>query len=73
MWFAGIRRCSKQATKGGPPPSKHPGAARRSRSLIRNARKLSPIYATGNMERVGGKNTKTANCKEKRSMPESAG
>lgn len=31
-----------------------------------------PFYATGNMERWVGKTQKTANCKEKRSMPESA-
>ena len=37
------------------PPSKHPDAARRSRSRSRNAKKLLPIYATGNMKRVGGK------------------
>ena len=40
-----------------PPPSRHPGAARRSRSLRRNARRLSLIYTTDNMERVGGKIT----------------
>ena len=57
MWFAGIPAL-QQAGRQVPPPSKHPGATRRSRSLHCNARKLSPIYATGNMERVGGKKTK---------------
>lgn len=48
---------------------RHPDAARRSRSLYRNARKLFPIYATGNMERVGGKNRE--DCKSRRRMPKS--
>ena len=53
-----------------PPPSKHPGAARRSRN--RNARKLAPIYATGNIERVWRKIRKTASCKGKRTATKSA-
>lgn len=36
-----------------PPPSKHPGTARQNWSLNRNARKLSSIYAAGNMKRAG--------------------
>ena len=55
---SGAARRSRSPHHPMPSPSKHPGAARRSGSPHRNARKLSPIYATGNMERVGGKNTK---------------
>ena len=46
------------------PPSKHLGAAKRSRSFIAATRKLSPIYATETMERVGGKIRKAANGKK---------
>ena len=54
----GAARRSRRPHCPMPPPSKHAGAARRSQNLHCNARNLSPIYATGNMERVGGKNTK---------------
>ena len=37
-----------------PPPSRHPGAARRSRRLHRNGRKLRSYHLYRNMERVGG-------------------
>ena len=37
----------------------------------RNARKLSPIYATGTMERVGGKNKKTAIARKSAAKTES--
>ena len=66
----GAARQSRSPHRLMPLPSKHPGGARRSRN--RNARKLSPIYATGNMERVGGKTQKTADCKEKRSARRNA-
>ncbi|MCJ1346782.1 hypothetical protein MMC31_005000 [Peltigera leucophlebia] len=52
---SGAARRSRSPHHPMPSPSKHPGSARRSQSLHRNARKLSRIYATGNMERVGGK------------------
>lgn len=57
----GIARQSQSPRRPMPHPSKHPGAARRGRS--RKARKLSPIYATENVERVGGKPENTKDCK----------
>ena len=75
MWLPISRRCSQQAAKGpaqqsipvllsgagaSSPASKHRSAAKRSRALNAAMPGSSPSYATGIMERGGGKNKKPA-------------
>lgn len=76
MWLPVSRRCSRKAAKWSrsphrpmPLPSKHPGVARQSRSRRCNARKLSPFYATENMERVHGKHERLQTVEKSAACP----
>ena len=56
------QRYSRQAAKG--PAQRHPSAANGAGASSPRRQEARPIYATGEMERVGGKTGKTATAKK---------